>query len=170
MDGQLRKADVIAMTATIHAERSITITRILKAPRDLVWRAWTDTAMLKQWWGPEHFTTPKAEGDVRVGGEMHITMHGPKGTPFDMDFPMVKRHVEIVPGKKLVFENEPLGPNGERLIEGLTTVTFADHPQGTLLEMTTSAKALMPQAVAMLGGMELGWGQSLDKLTRLVEA
>jgi len=157
------------MTLTIHAERSVTITRILKAPRDLVWRAWTDIEQLRQWWGPEQFTNPKVEGEVRVGGVMHITMHGPKGTPFDMDFLMIKRYREIVPGKKLVFDNEPIGPNGEKMIEGLTTVTFADHPQGTLMEMTTSAKALMPQAVAMLGGMELGWSQSLDKLTRLVE-
>jgi uncharacterized protein YndB with AHSA1/START domain len=157
------------MTVTVHAERTVTITRILKAPRNLVWKAWTDTAMLKQWWGPEQFTTPKAEGEVRVGGEMHMTMRGPKGSPFDMDFPMVKRYREIMPGKKLVFDNEPLGPNGEKLIEGLTTVTFADHPQGTLMEMTTSAKALMPQAVAMLAGMEIGWSQSLDKLTHLVE-
>lgn len=157
------------MTITVHAERSITLVRVIKAPRDLVWKAWTDKAMLKQWWGPEQFTNPKVEGEVRVGAVMHITMHGPKGSPFDIDMPMVKRYGEIVPGKKLVFENEPLGPNGERLIEGLTTVTFADHPEGTLLEVTASAKALMPQAVAMLGGMDQGWSQSLDKLTRLME-
>lgn len=155
---------------TIHAERSVTLIRVLKAPRDLVWKAWTDTTMLKEWWGPEHFTNPKVEGEVRVGSEMRIVMHGPKGSPFDMDFPMVKRYREIVPGKKLVFENEPLGPNGERLIEGLTTVTFKDHPDGTEVEVVMSAKALMPQAVAMLGGMDQGWGQSLDKLARLVEA
>lgn len=157
------------MTITVHAERSITLVRVIKAPRDLVWKAWTDKAMLKEWWGPEQFTNPKVEGEVRVGAVMHITMHGPKGSPFDIDMPMVKRYREIVPGKKLVFENEPLGPNGERLIEGLTTVTFADHPEGTLLEVTASAKALMPQAVAMLGGMDQGWSQSLDKLTRLME-
>jgi uncharacterized protein YndB with AHSA1/START domain len=157
------------MTATIHAERSITLIRVLKAPRDLVWKAWTDTAMLKEWWGPETFTNPRVEGDVRVGGEMHITMHGPKGTPFDMDFPMVKRYREIVPGKKLVFGNDALGPHGERLIEGVTTVVFEDHPEGTMIEVTASAKALMPEAVAMLGGMDQGWSQSLDKLTRLVE-
>lgn len=155
---------------TIHAERTVTLTRVLKAPRDLVWKAWTDTAMLKEWWGPEHFTNPKVEGEVRIGGEMHIVMHGPKGSPYDMDFPMVKRYREIVPGEKLVFDNEPLGPNGEKLIEGLTTVTFKDHPDGTEIIVVMSAKALMPQAVAMLGGMEMGWSQSLDKLARLVQA
>ena len=157
------------MTATSHAERRITLARVLKAPRALVWKAWTDTQMLKEWWGPENFTNPKVEGEVRVGGEMHITMHGPKGSPFDSDFPMVKRYREIVPGKKLVFDNEPLGPNGERLIEGLTIVTFTDHSDGTMIEVTTSGKALMPEAVAMLGGMDQGWSRSLDKLTRLAE-
>ena len=153
----------------VHAERTVTLMRILKAPRALVWRAWTDTAMLKQWWGPEQFTNPVVQGDIAVGGLLHITMHGPKGSPFDFDMPMIKRYREIVPGRKLVFDNEPVGPNGERLIEGLTTVTFSDHPEGTLMEMTTSAKALAPVAVGMLAGMEAGWSQSFDKLRRLLE-
>jgi uncharacterized protein YndB with AHSA1/START domain len=157
------------MTQKIYAERTVTITRILKAPRSLVWAAWTEPSHLKEWWGPEQFTSPVVEGDVKVGGVMHITMRGLKGSPWDMDMPMIKRYREIVPGKKLVFENEPLGPDGQRLMEGLTTVTFADHPEGTLMEMTTSAKALAPEAVAMLGGMDQGWAQSFDKLARYLE-
>jgi uncharacterized protein YndB with AHSA1/START domain len=154
------------MNQKIYAERSVTITRILKAPRLLVWAAWTEPKHLREWWGPEQFTSPVVKGDVTVGGEMHITMRGPKGSPWDMDLPMVKRYREIVPGRKLVFENEPLGPDGQRLLEGLTTVTFADHPEGTLMEMTTSAKALTEGAVQMLQGMDQGWGQSFDKLAR----
>ena len=154
---------------TIHAERTVTLTRVLKAPRALVWQAWTDPEMLKQWWGPEEFTNPVVKGDIKQGGVLNITMRGPKGSPWDMDMPMVKRYREIVPGQKLVFENEPIGPNGERLIDALTTVTFSDHPDGTLMEMTTVAKALAPMAVGMLGGMEQGWSQSFDKLARLVE-
>jgi len=154
---------------TIHAERTVTLTRVLKAPRALVWQAWTDPEMLKQWWGPEEFTNPVVKGDIKQGGVLNITMRGPKGSPWDMDMPMVKRYREIVPGQKLVFENEPTGPNGERLIDALTTVTFSDHPDGTLMEMTTVAKALAPMAVGMLGGMEQGWSQSFDKLARLVE-
>ena len=157
------------MTQKIYAERTVTITRVLKAPRSLVWAAWTEPKHLKEWWGPEQFTNPVVEGDVKVGGEMHITMHGPKGSPWDIDLPMVMRYREIVPGKKLVFENEPIGPDGQRLMEGLTTVTFAGHPEGTLMEMTTSAKALAPEAVAMLGGMDQGWGQSFDKLASYLQ-
>jgi uncharacterized protein YndB with AHSA1/START domain len=157
------------MTANIQAERTVTLTRVLKAPRALVWQAWTDPEMLKQWWGPEQFTNPVVEGDIREGGVLNIVMHGPKNSPFDIDMPMVKRYREIVPGKKLVFENEPIGPSGERLIDGLTTVAFSDHPDGTLIKMTTTAKALAPVAVAMLKGMEQGWSQSFDKLGRFLE-
>jgi len=158
------------MTTTVHGERTITLVRVIKAPRELVWKAWTDAAMLKEWWGPENFTNPKVEGEVRVGGEMLIVMHGPKGSPWDIDLPGVLRYREIVPGKKLVFGNDAIGPNGETLIDGLTTVTFEDHPDGTRLEVVTGAKAMLPQAVAMLGGMDQGWSQSLDRLTRLIEA
>ena len=154
----------------IYAERTVTITRILKAPRALVWSVWTEPKHLKEWWGPEMFTSPIVKGDVRVGGQMDITMRGPKGSPWDKDLPMVMRYTEIVPGKKLVFENEPLGPNGERLMEGLTTVTFADHPDGTLMEMTTSAKALTEEAVGMLQGMDQGWSGSFNKLVRYLES
>jgi len=152
--------------ATVHGERSVTITRALKAPRALVWEAWTDPKHLKEWWGPEQFTTPVVEGDVIVGREMRMTMRGPKGSPWDMDLPMVKRYREIVPGRKLVFENAPLGPDGEQLLDGVTTVTFEDHPEGTLIVMTMDAKALTEQAVAMIGGMDQGWSQSFDKLAR----
>jgi uncharacterized protein YndB with AHSA1/START domain len=156
-------------TATIYGQRSVTISRVLKAPRALVWEAWTDPKHLKKWWGPEQFTTPVVNGDVKVGSQLNIIMRGPKGSPWDMDLPMVARYREIVPGKKLVFENEPIGPKGERLIEGLTTVTFEDHPEGTLMVMTTDAKALTEQAVAMIGGMDQGWSQSFDKLARYLQ-
>src|SRR6185437_13068574 len=99
-----RRCDMNA-AAKIHGERSITLTRLIKAPRALVWKTWTDKEMLRQWWGPEMFTNPVVQGDVKVGGSMHITMHGPKDTPFDRDFPMTKRYVEIVPNSRLVFEN-----------------------------------------------------------------
>jgi uncharacterized protein YndB with AHSA1/START domain len=158
------------MTHTILAERSLTFTRILKAPRNLVWRAWTDPKQLQQWWGPTGFTAPVVEGDIKVGGTLHITMRGPKGSPYDIDLPMVKRYLEIVPNEKLVFENEPLGPDGVRVMQALTTIIFTDHPEGTLMEIQTTAKALVEQAIPMLNGMEQGWSSSLEKLDRFVEA
>ena len=154
----------------IYGERSITLTRLLKAPRALVWKAWTEKEMLKQWWGPEMFTNPKVEGEVNTGSVMHITMHGPKDTPFDRDFPMTKRYVEIVPNQRLVFENSAIGEDGETLIQGLTTVTFTDEAGGTRMVRQTTAKAMAEVAVAMIGGMDQGWSGSFDKLERLLAA
>ena len=69
----------MSKTQTVYAERSVTLTRVLKAPRALVWRAWTDMEMLKEWWGPEQFTNPVIEGNIQVDGVLQIIMHGPKG-------------------------------------------------------------------------------------------
>lgn len=157
------------MSQKIYAERSLTLTRHFKAPRALVWQAWTDPEHLKAWWGPEMFTAPVVEGEVKVGSVMHITMHGPKDSNFDRDFPMTKRYREVVPGEKLVFENDAIGPDGGKLLEGLTTVTFTDKDGGTEMVMTTSAKALAEIAIGMLGGMEQGWAGSFDKLKRYLE-
>jgi uncharacterized protein YndB with AHSA1/START domain len=154
--------------AKIYGERSITLTRHIKAPRALVWKAWTDKEMLRQWWGPEMFSNPVVEGDVAVGKTLAITMHGPKDTPFDRDFPMTKHYVEIVPNEKLVFDNSAIGPDGEILIKGFTTVTFQDEADGTRLTIETSGKAMAEVAIAMIGGMDQGWSGSLNKLEKLV--
>jgi len=63
------------------AERTIVIERELDAPRELVWRVWTDPDEVARWWGPEHFTTPreKIEFDLRPGGICRMTMVGPDG-------------------------------------------------------------------------------------------
>ena len=61
-------------------ERELTLTRVFDAPRELVFQAWTDPAHLKQWWGPQGFTTPACEVDLRVGGAWKIVMRFPDGS------------------------------------------------------------------------------------------
>jgi Activator of Hsp90 ATPase homolog 1-like protein len=65
-------------------ERTIVIERDLDAPRELVWRVWTDPDEVTKWWGPEHFTTPreKIEFDLRPGGVCRMTMVGPDGVEY----------------------------------------------------------------------------------------
>ena len=157
------------MTQKIFAEKSVTITRHFKAPRDLVWQVWTDPKHIKEWFGPESFTNPVVEGEVKVGSIMHITMHGPAGTDFDRDLPCTLLYREVVPGLKLVFENEPVAPDGSRVMESLTTVTFSDEDGGTRMVMETTAKALVEYAVGYLNGMEQGWAGSFEKMRRLLE-
>ena len=62
------------------ADREIVATRIYGAPRELVWRVWTDPKHIAQWWGPQGFTNTIREMDVRPGGAWRFTMHGPDGT------------------------------------------------------------------------------------------
>ena len=101
---------------------------------------------------------------------MHITMHGPAGTDFDRDFPCTLLYREIVPGKKLVFENDAVTADGTKELEGRTTVTFADKDGGTEVVLETSGKAVVAHAAGYLQGMEQGWSGSLEKMRRLLEA
>ena len=88
----------------------LVITRIFDAPRELVWKAWTDPEMAKKWWGPEGFTAPSIKIDLRVGGKYIFCMHGPKGSEWDKDMYSAGIYKEIVPDEKLVitdyFSNE----------------------------------------------------------------
>jgi len=61
--------------ATVKQEKAtkyLTITRVLDAPRELVWEAWTDPERMKRWWGPKAYTTPVAEIDLRVGASPSV--------------------------------------------------------------------------------------------------
>ena len=70
-----------AKTSTVAKplERQLTLTRVFDAPRELVFQAWTEPEHLKQWWGPNGFTTPACEVDLRVGGAWKIVMRFPDG-------------------------------------------------------------------------------------------
>jgi uncharacterized protein YndB with AHSA1/START domain len=146
------------------AEREITITRSFDAPRALVFKAWTDAKMLAQWWGPKGFTNPRCEFDARVGGVIRIDMRAPDGAIY----PMQGEVREIVPPERLVFTNNALDVDGNPIIQGLTTVIFAEEGGKTELTLHTRGIAVAELAVKYLQGMEYGWGQSIDKLADLL--
>ena len=152
-------------------ERTVTIERVLNAPRDKVWKTWTDPEKLAKWWGPKGVTNPECQVDLRVGGTIYVVMlAGPELGPLSgQRWPMKGTFKEIVPNEKLVFENNAVAEDGTKLLEGETTVVLADADGGkTKLTLTTYAKGLVPQAPQMLAGMEMGWTQSIDKLTELL--
>ena len=68
------------------ADREISITRILNAPKEVVFEVWTDPKHISEWWGPNGFTTTTQEMDVRVGGKWRHTMHGPDGKDYPTEF------------------------------------------------------------------------------------
>ncbi len=145
-------------------ERELIITRILDAPREPVFRAWTDPAHLARWWGPKGFTNPVCEADVRPGGALRIVMRGPDGS----EYPMKGVFQEVVSPERLVFTNIAVDADGKHLLEGVTQVTLAEQSDKTKLTVNTRAVAVVDHAVEYLKGMEAGWTQSLERLEALV--
>ncbi len=156
---------VAAAPSKVFAEREITITRIFDAPRAVVFKAWTDAKEIAKWWGPKGFTNPVCELDPRVGGAIRIHMRAPDGAIYPMDGEVR----EIVPPERLVFTNNALDGDGNRIIEGFTTVIFEETGGGkTKLTLHTRGVAIADIAVKYLQGMEMGWTMSIDKLQALL--
>lgn len=151
-------------TAATYGEGTVAITRVFDAPRALVWRAWTEPKMLAQWFGPRGFTASVPELDLRVGGALRIVMHGPDGN----DYPMKGVFREVAAPERLIFSNTAIDTDDNHLLEGETSVTFAEHAGKTRLTMKSHMVGMVPIAPQMLAGMEAGWTQSIDKLEELV--
>ena len=143
----------------------VTLTRVLDAPRELVFRMWTDPMHMAQWWGPKDFTNPVCEMDVRPGGKMRIDMRAPDG----IVYPMTGTFQEIVEPERLVFVAYAEDHDGNPLLESHTTVTFEEQGGKTRLTVQARGVASAPIAPQMLAGMEQGWSQSLDRLEALVQ-
>ena len=84
--------------------------------------------------------------------------------PDGAEYPMKGVFREVIEPERLVFTNIAIDTAGNSLIEGLTTVTFAEHAGKTKLILHTSATGMVAMAAAMIEGMEAGWTQSLDRL------
>jgi len=141
-------------------------TRVFEAPREVVFKAWTDPAQLKRWWGPKGFTNPVCEVDVRPGGAIRIHMRAPDGVVY----PMTGVFHEVAEPERLVFTSSALDQNGEPLFEVLNTVTLADEGGKTKLTVRASVTKVRGQAAPHLSGMEQGWSEALDRLATEVGA
>lgn len=91
------KLDKIVVTS----DREIVTTRVFDAPRELVYRAWTEARHVAQWWGPNGFTSTIQDMDVRPGGKWRFVMHGPDGR----NYPNEIVYVEIVKPQRLVYDH-----------------------------------------------------------------
>jgi len=141
------------------------MTRVFDAPRELVWKMWTDVAHLAQWWGPKGYTTPICEVDVRVGGKMRIHMRAPNG----VEYPMTGVFEEIKEPERLVFSTSTLDEKGRSMFDLRNEVVFMERDGKT--EMTLQARVLATTSMApqYLSGMREGWSQSLDRLVERVQ-
>ncbi len=141
--------------------KELVLTRVLDAPRALVWQMWTDPKHLAQWWGPKGFTNPVCEVDLRPGGALVIHMRAPDGTLY----PSRGVFHEIVEPERLVFTTTAFeDEQGIPQLEGLNTVTFSEENGKTKIVLKAVILKATPEMAGPLAGMEQGWSESLDKL------
>jgi uncharacterized protein YndB with AHSA1/START domain len=146
--------------ARMAAKVDLDITRIFDAPRETVFKAWTDPERLTRWWGPKNFTNPVCEMDARPGGAIRIHMRGPDGTIY----PMTGVVLEIVEPERFVFTSAALDEKGNPLFEVLNTIELSEQDGKTKLRLCASIVKKTAEAAPYLAGMEVGWSQSLDRL------
>jgi len=140
--------------------REFLITREFDAPRELVWRAWTEPQHLAQWWGPHGFTNPVCDWEARPGGKIYDVMRAANG----MEFPMHGEFRELVAPERLVLACGALDEQGRLLFEMVHTVTLAGQDGKTKLTIRSRVTMTTPSAGKYLGGYEAGMTQSLEKL------
>lgn len=149
------------MTTDTIADCEVVITRILNAPRELVWEAWTNPKHIVNWWGPEGFTTTIESMDFRVGGEWRYMMIGPDGTRY----PNHMLYKEITPPSKLVSDH---GDGEQVWFE--STITLQETGGGTLITLRHlfPSKQSRDEVVEKYGAIE-GGKQHLAKLEAYIK-
>jgi uncharacterized protein YndB with AHSA1/START domain len=153
----------------LESDREIVMSRVLHAPRALVWEAWTNPAHIAQWWGPRGFRTEIKQMDFRVGGVWAHTMVGPDGTRY----PNQSVFKEIVPQERIVFSHGGGREDGEMPGANFTaTWTFeaidAEKTKitGRLLFLSAAAR---DRVVRDYGAVE-GGRQTLERLSEQLAA
>ena len=143
-------------------ERALIVTRVLNAPREMVFKAWTDPKQLMQWWGPAHHPAVQIDMDVRTGGKWRNCLRSAE-TGVELWHHGVFR--EVVPPSLLVFtfvwEEE-----GERGVENLVTITLEDLGGKTKLTLHQTPF----QSDAERDGHGEGWTSTFERLAGFVEA
>jgi uncharacterized protein YndB with AHSA1/START domain len=150
-------------------EELVLIERVFDAPRDAVFKAWTDCERLRRWWGPQGFTTPFCKTDFQPNGVLHYCMRSPEGR----DYCGKSVYREVVEPEKIVFtdsfvdeEGNPVpaayyGMSPDWPKEMLVTVTFDEHEGKTKLTLRHALGAVPASERDMC---QQGWNESLDKL------
>src|SRR2546426_294872 len=154
------------------ADRELVIVRVFDAPRQRVWKAWTEPERLKRWWGPRTFTAPVAKIDLRVGGAFLYCMRQADGK----DIWGTGVYREIVPLKRIVYTDSFADEKGNVVpatyygmsrdfpLEMQVTVTFEDQDGKTKLTLHHVGIPAGPDR----DGANQGWNESFDKLAEML--
>lgn len=155
---------------TISKEESVVIERIFDAPISLIWQMWTEPEHFKMWYGPQGFTIPVAQMDVRAGGKRLICMESPDGS---MKMWFTGEYREVVPETRLVFTDSISDESGNVLSPA--AIGMPDHPEVTevivkLENQGEQTKMVMTHVGVPAGSQGAGgWAQAFDKMAAHLE-
>lgn len=149
------------------------IDRIFEAPRELVFRAWTDPELFMRWWGPKDFTSPFCKMDFRVGGRYHFSLRSPDGK----DYWSTGEYREIVPPSRLVFTDSFADDKGNAVPasyygmevdwpEELVVTLIFEEVDSRRTRMILTHTGMPPGEVVEMTGAS--WNESFDKLQKLL--
>lgn len=154
------------------AAKPFVITRVFDAPRDLVWKAWTETERMAKWWGPKGCSVVVSDMDLRPDGRYHYGMRMPDGS--EMWGKFIYR--EVSPPERLVLVDSFSDKDGnitrhpmsaEWPLEMLTTITFVPKGKGTEVTVTwvpiNATEAECKAFNAAHASMQGGWSGTLDQ-------
>lgn len=159
----MAKKEVHAVEAYLK-NPDLVITRVINAPREIVFRAWTDPDLMRRWWGPDGFTNPLCEIDARPGGSIRIDMQGPDG----QIYPMTGEYREITEPDRVVIHTIAIeDEKGEAQLEMIVRAEIAKFENQTKLTLQAAVVKSTPAAESALAGMPIGWNQSLYRLREL---
>lgn len=156
-------------TVSLVGDRELVIERTFDAPRELVWRAYTQPERIAEWFGPRGFTTLVRTMDVRAGGSWHYCMQSAEwGDAWGL-----ARYREVVPPERIVYEdlfsNEE-GTPAEAMPVSTVTLTFEEQGGRTLMRSHTLFASAEDRAKTLEMGMEEGTKETLDRLEEYLAA
>ena len=139
------------------------ISRLLHAPRETVFRAWSSAEHVKRWFAPADLSVPSADVEMRVGGRFDVCMKMPNG----VEHWTRGTFVEVTPHTRLVIDMSATDAAGGPLFRALTEIDFSDALGGTQLDVTQTYTFIDPLVAApMVAGAAQGWASTLDNLER----
>ncbi len=146
------------MNANNTSDREIIAERVFDAPRELVWKVWTDPNHIAHWWGPNGFTNTIQNMDVKQGGIWKFVMHGPDGVDYNNEI----QYLEVIPPEKLVYKH---GSGGDDHPGFHVTVLFQEDGKKTKLSMQLIFRtAEEKNEIVERSGEVDGLSQTLEKL------
>ncbi|MCY1162762.1 MAG: SRPBCC family protein [Pseudomonadota bacterium] len=149
------------------SDRELVLTRLIDAPREKIFKAWTTPELLVQWFTPKPWQTVRAEVDVRPGGASLVVMRGPDGT----EFPNRGVYLEVVPNKRLVFTDaftEAWKPSEKPFMTGV--LTFEDEGGKTRYTARVLHWTVADREAHEKMGFHEGWGKATEQLAELIGA